>query len=116
MTRKEFKEKIEKKLPGAKVNKTRKAYSGVFVGDIIYKGKKFSIDNSFGEPNFHIDVIEGGSEAWKLVDDMENLLNSMTKDEAIKKTKQIRDTATKLPKKSLKLEDNIENFVNEIRK
>jgi hypothetical protein len=47
---------------------------------------------------------------------MENLLNSMTKDEAIKKTKQIRDTATKLPKKSLKLEDNIENFVNEIRK
>ncbi len=103
ITKEEMKETLlKKKIPGLKIGRFS-PYGKHPAYNVYYKKKQFKVIKFKGNNDFIVFALSPsvkGEEAHKL----ENLLNTLSKDDAIKKIKEIKNTATKLPKKKLKLE------------
>lgn len=114
MTKEEFKNRLSK-IPGVEIKKIKKGLSGVLLIDFVYKGRHFNANN-FEElgAEVSVDAMNLNTTSSSMALELENILNAASIKDVEKKTKEIKNTATKLPKKTLKLENNIEKFINEI--
>jgi hypothetical protein len=115
MTLEQLKEKIIKRFPEVKDFKKKSNNSIIFE----YKEKKFIAAIEF---NNVIDIYPLDTyDDVDLATQIEKELNILTKKEAIEKTKEIRSTAKKLPKKKMKLESvlnemTVDQFKKKLKK
>ncbi len=120
MTKQEFKKIIEKKIPNIEsIYGLSKDKDGYLSAKIIIRGKQshfvvyFDV-NQFGVLWYGKGIVDCLKKT-KFTKKLESLL-SMDVEDSKKAIEKLRNKSTKLPKKSLKLENNIENFIYEIRK
>ena len=110
MTIKSVKEFLKMKIPNIKISNIMKTSGGEDLfyidAEIIYKN--FSFDITFtkfknrNKPIISTFLVDRGSE--KVQHELNVILGTISREEAERITKKLRDTSTKLPNKKLKLE------------
>tara|TARA_Y100000310_G_scaffold291562_1_gene319601 strand:- start:194 stop:550 length:357 start_codon:yes stop_codon:yes gene_type:complete len=118
MTFKQLSKKI-RRLRGASNFESVKDFKGKEMSNKIgfmYKGGLYVANLYPDGITFYINDTITGNSNHKTAKKIEAHLKTIGIEDVKKETEEIRKTATKLPKKKLKLESNIENFTNEICK
>ena len=89
-------------------------------GGAIYNYNAFSHSFMSKDERISVETFRDKKKKWYdkeqnvISKKLQNILNAKGLDYAKKETQRIKSTAKKLPKKTMKLENNIENFINEI--
>ena len=122
MTKEQFEKKLNS-MPDIK-EVTNKGFfvgygGGSYVFKVRYKGVVLDIDFFPKEDNNHIIEVSdyvGEPDSLRKRNQLKDILTLKNVEDVRRITKNIKKKATKLPNKKLKLENNIESFMNEICK